>query len=221
MNRKEKELISKCLICSSNTDELFDKQLKVTYDICQNCGFISKQKDYHLSHQEEKVRYSKHQNFPDNEGYVNIFMNMINLHVKGLKNVKTILDFGSGPYPTLKILLQREGYDVTIFDPYFHNDLTYRNKKYDLIVSTEVFEHFSDPISEIKELLELIRDDGYLCIMTNFRTMNTEDFLNWYYRRDHTHVSFFNNDTFQYIKKKFNVLEISNNNKNIIVFQKK
>ena len=215
------ELISNCKICNSPTEELLDKQMKVTYDVCQKCDFISKQEAYHLSEEDEHGRYSLHNNFPDNEGYVNIFNNMIDIHVRTLKNVKKVLDFGCGPYPTLKILLERLDYKVSIYDPYFEKDLAYRNQKYDLITTTEVIEHMVDPIKELSHMLSLLDDKGYLLIMTLFREMDQERFLTWWYRRDRTHISFFNETTFKFIQDKFDLVEVSNNNKNIIVFQKK
>ena len=215
------DLISNCKVCNSPTEELVDKQMKVTYDVCHNCDFISKQESYHLSEEEEHGRYSLHNNFPDNEGYVNIFNNMIDIHVRPLKDVKTILDFGCGPYPTLKILLERLDYKVSIYDPYFETNLEYRNQKYNLITTTEVIEHMVDPIKELEHMLELLEDKGYLLIMTLFREMDQERFLTWWYRRDKTHISFFNETTFKYLQNKFNLIEVSNNNKNIVVFQKK
>lgn len=215
------EQTSNCKICNSPTEELLDKQMKVTYDVCQKCDFISKQKEYHLSAEDEHGRYALHNNFLDNEGYVNIFNNMIESHVRPLKNVKTILDFGCGPYPTLKILLERLDYKVSIYDPYFEKDLSYRDQKYDLIVTTEVIEHMVNPMKELTHMLGLLEDKGYLLIMTLFREMDEERFLTWWYRRDRTHISFFNETTFNYIQAKFDLIEVSNNNKNIIVFQKK
>ena len=220
MNNKINQAIIKCKICGSPTKELHDKQIKVTYDVCPKCDFISKQNSYHLTLEDEKKRYDTHNNDTHDGGYINYFKNFINLHVRPLKNVKNILDFGSGPYPMLKILLQKYNYNVTIFDPFYHQDLSYKSKQYDLITSTEVIEHFVDPIKEIETMLEVLKPQGYLALMTNFRTMDLDSFLNWWYKRDNTHISFYNQKTFDYLKQKYNLKEISNNYKNIIVLQK-
>ena len=220
MNRKIKD-INSCKICSNTTEELYDQQLKVTYDVCHKCGFISKQDSFVLSQEEELVRYKNHKNDnEDNTGYINMFKNLIDLHVKPLKTVKSILDFGSGPYPMLQKLLKREGYDVAIYDPFFNKELDYQNNKYDLITTTEAIEHFKNPIKEIEHLLSLLNDNGYLLIMTNFRTMDLDSFSKWWYRRDPTHISFFNEDTFKYLEKHYGLKEVSNNHKNIITLQK-
>ncbi len=209
-----------CKICGSSTEELYDSQLKVTYDICHTCDFISKQKQDLLSLKEEKDRYDTHNNDTEDEGYINMFKNMINLHVRPLKDVKNILDFGSGPYPMLKKILEKDNYNVTIYDPFYNPDLTYKEKEYDLITSTEVIEHFVDPLTEIESMLSVLKPKGYLCFMTNYRLMNKEKFLTWWYRRDQTHVAFYNQKTFEYLIEKYALKEISNNNKNIIVMQK-
>ena len=219
-NRKIKD-INTCKICSSTTEELQDLQLKVTYDVCQKCGFISKHESFHLTHQEELGRYENHKNDnEDNTGYMNMFNNLIDLHVRPLKDVKKILDFGSGPYPMLQKILTREGYEVSIYDPFFSKGVTYQNTEYDLITTTEAIEHFVNPIKEIEHLLSLLKDKGYLLIMTNFRTMDIKTFPTWWYRRDPTHISFFNEETFKYLEKRYNLKEISNNHKNIITLQK-
>ncbi|AIO18645.1 hypothetical protein KQ51_00765 [Candidatus Izimaplasma bacterium HR1] len=213
--------ISLCKICNSPTDELFDKQLKVTYDVCHKCDFISKQESFLLTPDEEQGRYATHKNDDEgNIGYMNMFNNLIDLHVRPLKKVKNILDFGSGPYPMLKKILDRDGYNVAIYDPFFSKDLAYQNNMYDLITTTEAIEHFVNPIKEIEHLLSLLNDQGYLVIMTNFRTMDVEGFTTWWYRRDPTHISFFNDNTFNYLKGRYNLIEISNNHKNIITLQK-
>ena len=221
MSRKvEAIMINTCKICGSSTEELIDQQLKVTYDICHKCDFISKQENYLLSHTEEKSRYDTHNNDTEDEGYINMFKNMINLHVRPLKDVRNILDFGSGPYPMLKKILEKDEYNVTIFDPFYNPDLSYKDNKYDMVTSTEVIEHFVNPIKEFEEMLSRLKENGYLCFMTNYRLMDAEKFLNWWYRRDQTHVAFYNEKTFNYLMKKYNLKEISNNHKNIIVMQK-
>lgn len=157
----------------------------------------------------------------ENEGYVSIFKDLIRLHIKGLDIKRNVLEFGSGPYPALKILLGNEGYTVFDFDPFYNNNDDYKRRKYQLITSTEVVEHFVDPIKEFKHLFELLEDNGYLVIMTRFRNMDIKDFLNWWYRRDLTHISFYNLKTFEFIANKFDADIVSHNDVNIITIQKK
>jgi hypothetical protein len=46
----------------------------------------------------------------------------------------------------------------------------------------------------------MLEDNGILAIMTSFLS-NIEDFENWYYRRDPTHVVFYSQETFKVIAR--------------------
>ena len=221
MNRKKRiVLMSKCLICDSETVSVVDKQIKVTYSVCNTCHFIHKDKEYHVDREEENRQYSLHNNSFESEGYVKIFVDLINDFIKPLGITKKVLEYGSGPGPVLKELLVREGYSVFDFDPYFNNNVEYQDNMYELITSTEVVEHFNNPLDDFKHLSSLLEIDGYLVIMTKFRTMEISEFLNWWYRRDTTHISFYTLKTFEYLADKFNLKLVTTNNVNVIVFQK-
>ncbi len=194
--------------------------MKVTYQVCPKCDFISKDEVFYLPQDTEKERYLTHQDSNKDDYYLNAYQNMIDSYIKPLKTVKDILEFGSGQYQTLVRLLENDGYNVTDYDLFFKPDLSYKNKKYDMITTTEVIEHIKQPKETIEELLTLINDKGYLLIMTNYREMDNERFLTWWYRRDRTHVGFYNETTFRYFEEVFNLKIVYNNHKNIIVFQK-
>jgi hypothetical protein len=161
-----------------------------------------------------------HNNSFESQGYVKIFMDLLNDYIKPLNITGKILEFGSGPGPVLKELLLREGYDVFDFDPFFNMNDTYLKNKYQLITSTEVVEHFVEPLKEFKHLSGLLEKNGYILLMTRLRTMEVSEFTNWWYRRDLTHISFYTLDTFKEIGKKFGLRIVKTNNINIIVFQK-
>jgi hypothetical protein len=46
----------------------------------------------------------------------------------------------------------------------------------------------------------MLEENGILAIMTSFLS-NIEDFENWYYRRDPTHVVFYSQETFKVIAR--------------------
>lgn len=209
-------LMYKCLICNSETHELQDPQMKVTYDCCQECGFISKQKEFFLDPETEKGRYDLHNN--DDEGYKKSFDEVINKYIKKL-DIETILDYGSGPYPVVTELL-KDTYDVSHFDPFYHNDVSYRDKVYDLVICSEVIEHMHTPTPEIAHMLSVLKKDKYLLIMTHLRTVDENRFLTWWYRRDRTHVGFYMLKTFETIARIHNLEIVKTNNKNIIVLKK-
>jgi 2-polyprenyl-3-methyl-5-hydroxy-6-metoxy-1,4-benzoquinol methylase len=220
MNKKINDVIINCKICGNTTFEKSDLKTKVTYDVCPVCDFISIKEHHLLSPQDEQKRYELHNNDTFDSGYTRRFENMIDLHIKPLKQVKNILDFGSGPYPMLSHILKEQGYQVVYFDPYFANNMSYRNQKYDLIVLSEVIEHIQYPLQTLDGLLELLHQDGFILVMTEFRTMDIDGFFTWWYRRDSTHISFFNQKTFETIAKNLQLKIYTTNQKNIILFQK-
>jgi SAM-dependent methyltransferase len=211
---------STCTICNNKVHPLIDEVLDVTYDVCNSCGFIYKQPLYHLSKEDEKKRYLKHHNDDDNIGYKTYLKSFMKESILTMENVQTILDFGSGPNPILKKLLQNEGYEVDDYDPFFNDDQQYKDKKYDLIVLTEVLEHVFSPIQVLEELKNCLNVGGRLLIMTQFRNMSEQDFLNWWYHRDTTHVGFYNYKTFQAIAKMLDLKIISTNKIDRIILTK-
>ena len=120
----------------------------------------------------------------------------------------------------LTIIMKEKGYQVLNYDPYFAPNEEYKNHKFDLIVLSEVAEHISNPKQTFEHLFTLLNSRGAILFMTEQRTMDDMDFLNWWYKRDNTHISFFNTKTFQFIANQYNLKIVSNNHKNIIVLQK-
>lgn len=212
--------MNKCLICSGKTEILRDPQLKISYALCENCGFIYKDKTFHLHNDAERNKYMQHNNNFESEGYVKIFVDLIRDHIKPLHISGKILDYGSGPGPVLKTLLEREGFDVYDYDPFFNRNDEYLSEKFQLITSTEVAEHFTNPIVEFQHLSNLLDQGGYLMIMTKLRTMTIDSFLDWWYRRDQTHISFYTTESLEEIARQCSLKIIFNNMENIVIFQK-
>jgi cyclopropane fatty-acyl-phospholipid synthase-like methyltransferase len=156
----------------------------------------------------------------ENVGYVNMFNRFIAAAVDPFINTGSGLDFGSGPGPVLYELLKQKGFTMTHYDPYFHDDKTVLTKTYDLITSTEVFEHLSNPLTTFKTLANMLNKDGVLAIMTSFHPQDDETFLSWWYRRDPTHIAFYTETTFKHLQKATKLQRIYTNHKNIIVFKK-
>lgn len=212
--------MSTCKICGQDTHTLYDPQLKIDYDQCHHCGFTYKQPTYHKTPQEEQTEYNRHNNSFESVGYVKMFEDFIKDFINPLHVTGKGLEFGSGPGPVLKELLHRKGFEMYDFDPYYNNNTEYLQHTYDLITSTEVVEHFADPMKEFTHLASLLKEGGYLAIMTSFNTFNNEEFLKWWYRRDVTHIAFYRLQTMEFIAEQLGLKIHTHNNKNVIVFQK-
>ncbi len=219
MNKKNNA--RKCKICGGVTNPLFDSAFKITYDVCDRCNFTYKQPQHHISYDEEKSLYDTHENSLENKGYVAMFERFLAQGVTPFITQGKALDFGSGPGPVLYELLKQNGYDANHYDPFFHPDECALKTRYDLITSTEVFEHLSDVLSTVETLLSALKPGGYLAVMTSFRPEKNHDFLNWWYRRDPTHIAFHTLESMRYIEKQTSLNIIFHNQKNIITFEKR
>jgi 2-polyprenyl-3-methyl-5-hydroxy-6-metoxy-1,4-benzoquinol methylase len=185
------------------------------------CDYIFMDDKNHLDASLEKKHYDNHHNNLESLGYVKMFENLIKEFVIAeTKNIKTALDFGCGEGEVLPILLQRVGIPCDRYDLFYFPKKIYKDKKYDLIVSTEVIEHLSNPLEILRELLSHLNKDGYLLLMTSFHPSDSEKFLKWFYIQDMTHIGFFSMKTFEFLASKLDLKIIKHNSKNSILFKK-
>jgi len=171
------------------------------YIKCTNCDIVFVPKKFFVSKQEEKAKYDNHQNSPTNKGYKEFLNRLLTPLCTLIPKNSHGLDFGSGPGPTLSILMTDNGYNMDIYDYFYHNEPQVFEKKYDFITSTEVIEHLHNPYQEITKLWSMLNENGVLGIMTAFRP-DDEEFKTWYYKRDLTHVRFFTKNSFLWLCEK-------------------
>jgi len=209
-----------CPICNS-IDLIPLDDGKKTYRRCKNCNYIFLERFYILSPEEEKIRYSFHENDIENVGYVAMFERFFDKVLPTFDNVRTILDFGCGPGPVMAELLKRKGYELSLYDKYFYDDAHSLLKVHDCIISTEVVEHLVNPFDTLERLVnDSLKPCGILALMTQFHPNDDERFLKWYYRLDETHIGFFSPATFAYIAQKLGLKILFIDGKDTVVFQK-
>lgn len=210
-----------CKICQASTLEINDLKKALLYHRCQCCGFVFLQDDFRVDTSREKRQYDQHNNSLENEGYVQMFEAFIDLSITPyLSNIRTALDFGSGPEPVFSKLLERRGLEVDIYDLYYAPTKVYETKRYDLITSTEVFEHLSKPLEILELLVSHLNASGYIVLMTKFPPSDDQAFLAWWYRRDPTHISFFTPQSFEIMAEKVGLKVLKTMKQNIVIFQK-
>jgi len=216
----EKE--KKCHICENKNLELInDTKKKLNYYLCNNCGYIFIDPAKIPSIEKEKERYLKHNNAQENTGYVEMFENFIETGIEPHNHViKTALDFGCGTTPVLQGILEKHGIKTDIYDPFFFPEKIYENKTYDLITCTEVFEHLYNPMAIMEMFTNHLNKNGLIAIMTMFHPNDKTEFLNWWYRRDVTHISFFSPHTMEYMASRFGLQILMCSKKNICIIQK-
>ena len=210
-----------CKICSCQTKILWDKKKDITYHRCVSCEFIFLDEGAIVDRVLEKKHYEKHNNSFECTGYVKMFEEFIFKSISPLlSTLKTALDFGCGHTPVLAELLKKKGLEIDHYDFYFFPNEGYKKKRYDLITSTEVFEHLKEPKAVLKTLVNSLNDKGYIILMTQFPPSDDEEFLKWWYRRDITHISFFTPQSFEIMAEELGLKVLKILDKNIVVFQK-
>lgn len=182
-----------CKICGSETREILHEKSGVRYHCCTVCEFISMDGSSLLTADEEKKRYDAHENSLEDPSYVEYFRRFIGAAVLDYCAAKGRgLDFGSGPSPVLATILTRDyGFHMDIHDPFYAPKKPFIGKSYDLVTCTEVVEHLEDPMAYFGLFAGLLEKGGLLAIMTSFHPREDEAFLNWHYRRDASHISFY------------------------------
>ncbi len=194
----KKEKIEICPLCQNKNTTLYAHADNRDYLHCSNCDLVFVPSSYFLSDKDEKAKYDQHQNSPENQGYCDFLNRLIIPLCEFLSQDSSGLDFGSGPGPTLSVMMEELGYKIDIYDYFYHNEPKVFEKSYDFITTTEVIEHLHNPYEEILKLWGCLKDGGILGIMTAFRP-NEDKFADWYYKRDVTHVRFFTKQTFEWL----------------------
>ncbi|MCR3955790.1 MAG: class I SAM-dependent methyltransferase [Gudongella sp.] len=193
-----------CKICGSETEEFHHEKFGMIFHQCRGCSFIWKDASIHVGPDEELEIYETHNNSIHDEKYVRYLKDFAEASVVPFAEEAEVgLDFGSGPEPVLSVLMERDyGISMDIYDKFYATEKVYNHKSYDLITSTEVVEHLDEPLKYFRLFREILKDKGILAIMTLFHPQDRESFLDWFYIRDQSHISFYTPRTFEVISEK-------------------
>ena len=209
-----------CKICGEETQIINDRKFKQNYYFCRVCLFISLEEAKTPSPEEEKEDYLTHDNSFKCQGYVNMHKEFIEKAVAPfISPPADVLDFGCGHGPVLAHLLKENGFQVDAYDIYFAPEKVFENKSYDLITSTEVVEHLKDPLRELKLLKKLLKPGGFLAVMTLFHPDDEKEFLEWYYKREISHIAFYTPKTMRKIADILGFRIVHLDDRNLCVFQ--
>lgn len=178
------------------------------YFQCPECHFLQMSPQDFISQADEYSRYLQHQN--SDSSYQDYFEKFVD-QIFALETFQTqiflnkaksfsVLDFGCGPYPMLANVLESKGFRVAKYDSYFVPEFPEGN--FDLVFMHEVLEHIQNPNLFFDSISEFIKPNGYLIISTKFYPSRL-DFDKWSYRRDPTHIGFYNEKVFRFIEKKW------------------
>jgi len=208
-----------CHICNTTTKVFLHEKTNMRYYHCEACEYIFKSPECYQDLQTQKERYNLHENNEDDAGYRAYFQRFLDFTLPLVRKPKKALDFGCGRTSLLAQLLQNEGIVCDYYDPIYHPNTLDEDKKYDLIVSTEVFEHLHQPSKVFESLLRKLNVGGYLAIQTEFHPNDVALFQKWWYPQDPTHIVFFRAQTFRVLCEKFGCTFVQDNGKNMLVVQ--
>ncbi|MEX0933581.1 MAG: class I SAM-dependent methyltransferase [Candidatus Paceibacterota bacterium] len=174
-------------------------------------------KSFFLKPEEEKKRYTLHENSLEDVEYVTFLRRLLLPLETFLRRGDTVLDYGSGPEPVFAELVRQKGFDVQTYDPFF--SLLFSDEEtYDAVTSIEAFEHFHNPAKELKTIFLLVEPRGHIGVMTE-RHDRTTNFKTWYYTKDPTHVGYFSDTTFKWIESKYNLRRVYDDKERVLIWQ--
>jgi SAM-dependent methyltransferase len=187
-----------CPLCRSLQTDAFHRDRQRNYYRCRSCRLVFVPPKHYIRREEEKAEYDRHQNRPDDPGYRQFLSRLFLPLQERLALNSQGLDFGSGPGPTLSVMLTEAGHDVVLYDPFYAHHPDVLTRRYDFITASEVVEHLHHPGLELDRLYRLLKPGGLLGIMTK-QVIDRTRFANWHYINDPTHVCFFSTATFAWL----------------------
>jgi SAM-dependent methyltransferase len=190
-----------CILCHGPAKPFFEAPPKKYYQ-CGQCSAIFLDPVCYVSKEDERLRYQEHNNDVEDPGYQKFVAPIVSAVQETFGPECKGLDFGAGTGPVAAKLLRDLGYTIELYDPFFWNDPSVLEKKYDFIICCEVMEHFHFPAKEFRLLRSLLDPRGVLFCMTDVYSEKI-DFKTWYYRNDKTHVFFYHQDTLTWIRFQF------------------
>lgn len=187
-----------CPLCNSPGSLPFCRDRRRPYRRCEECRLVFVPVAHHLCPAAERAEYDLHRNNPDDAGYRNFLARLSRPLCDRLPAGARGLDFGSGPGPTLSLMLAEAGYEMAVYDPFYAPQQEVLQNRYDFISCSEVVEHFRYPGREFATLWGLLSPGGWLGIMTKL-VIDRQAFARWHYKNDPTHISFFSRETFSFL----------------------
>lgn len=183
-----------CPLCRSSAEWFCDYfNESVNFYRCTHCYGIFKSAEHFPDKKFEKERYETHNNDVNDIRYQKFVSPITNAIEKEFSNITKGLDYGCGTGPVATFVLEKKGYQINLYDPFFHPNENYKDELYDFIICCEVMEHFFTPNQQFLKMKNLLKPNAKLYCKTKMISSNisVQDFKAWYYKDDPTHVFFY------------------------------
>lgn len=207
----------KCRICSSESKEIFSAKIlnkhTIKYYHCSNCDFLQTEEPFWLDEAYEAAIGITDTGIIKRN---HLFANRSSAVISSFYNSnEKFLDYAGG-YGIFVRMMRDYGLDFYWYDPFAENlfakGFEY-NKQDDVkaVTAFECFEHFADPISEIKKMLDISKNIIFSTRLFKGKPPKPSDW--WYYSLDSgQHISLYSSETLKYIAGKFD-LHLNSDNK--------
>lgn len=195
----------KCPLCHNLQHSKFDEDKYRSYFLCHYCSLIFVSRDQVLSGADELKRYESHNNNENDPDYYRYLKQVADSALIHLDSGSRGLDFGCGKTTLLSKIFKESGPHVDSYDVFFYPSEDIWQKKYDFIVLSEVIEHLNDPKNVMEKLYGVLNPQGRIFIKTKLYPERQLDFSKWFYKRDQTHIQFFNMMSLRFLAKKFDM----------------
>lgn len=206
-----------CILCSALT-KTFRTINTREYVECCKCGGIQLSPNSYVSKQAEKARYLTHNNDVEDPRYQKFVSPITSRILRDFSIKSKGLDYGCGTGPVAATELEKQGFKLALYDPYFHPATAVLSATYDFIICCEVMEHFYSPSQEFSALASRLNPGGKLYCKTSLYSKDI-NFEKWNYKDDPTHVFFYTEKSLHWIKENLNFTELDVY-KDVIVFTK-
>ncbi|MDN3608699.1 class I SAM-dependent methyltransferase [Vibrio ostreicida] len=190
-----------CPLChNTQTNHYFEDKHR-EYLQCQRCLLVFVNPPQRLDAKAEKAHYDMHNNDPNDIGYRTFLSRLCDPLLQCIEPNSCGLDFGCGPGPTLSLMLEERGHNMSLYDIYYHPSERVLESSYDFVTATEVIEHLYQPDKVWQQWLNLVKPGGWVGLMTKM-VIDVDAFASWHYKNDQTHVIFFSRETFQFLAER-------------------
>ncbi|MBN2645552.1 MAG: class I SAM-dependent methyltransferase [Desulfuromonadaceae bacterium] len=207
-----------CPLCHGSNTEHYWQDRRRCYRHCATCDLVFVPLEFLLSSDAERQVYDLHQNDACDAGYRRFLNRLCQPLCLLLAPGSEGLDFGCGPGPALARMLSEQGFQVSLYDPFYAPDAAALKRCYNFITCSEVVEHLYRPRQELERLWHLLRPGGHLGLMTKL-VRDVEAFSRWHYKNDPTHVRFFSRQTFLWLARQWQA-ELSFFAQDVIILHK-
>jgi len=172
------------------------------FHLCDTCRGIYRHQSFLPEMHAEIACYESHNNDVHDHRYQSFVDPIYSSILRDFGPEHKGLDFGAGTGPVISKLLHDKGYNVSQYDPFFHDHPALLQNRYDYIACCEVIEHFFNPDAEFALLKKLLHAKGKLYCMTLLYKPGI-DFKNWVYIKDETHAFIYQASTIKWIYENY------------------